>query len=82
MLDIRVNGNAIGQVSVQLQMTSRDWEKLKNSGVLAQVEQILMESEREKKTPDLKAEIQKMVQSCNDDHWTKVIHTYVKRLLQ
>lgn len=45
MLDCTVSENILGQVSVQLEMTSHDWSKLKMSGVWSQVEQILMESE-------------------------------------
>lgn len=45
MLDCTVSENILGQVSVQLKMTSQDWSKLKTSGVWSQVEQILMESE-------------------------------------
>lgn len=45
MLDCIVNKNILGQVSIQLEMTSHDWSKLKTSGVWNQVEQILMESE-------------------------------------
>lgn len=45
MLDCIVNENILGQVSIQLEMTSHDWSKLKTSGVWSQVEQILMESE-------------------------------------
>lgn len=45
MLDCIVSENILGQVSVQLKMTSQDWSKLKTSGAWSQVEQILMESE-------------------------------------
>lgn len=45
MLDCTVSKNILGQVSVQLEMTSHDWSKLETSGVWSQMEQILMESE-------------------------------------
>ena len=45
MLECIISENILGQVSVQLEMTSHDWSKLKTSGVWRQMEQILMESE-------------------------------------
>lgn len=45
MFDIYVTEDILERVSVRLEMTSRDWLKLKTSGVWKQVEQILLESE-------------------------------------
>ena len=45
MLECIISENILGQVSIQLEMTSHDWSKLKTSGVWSQMEQILMESE-------------------------------------
>lgn len=45
MLECIISENILGQVSVQLEMTSHDWSKLKTSGTWSQVEKILMESE-------------------------------------
>lgn len=45
MLECIISENILGQVSVQLEMTSHDWSKLKTSGAWSQMEQILMESE-------------------------------------
>lgn len=47
MLDCSVKKNILGQVSVQLEMTNHDWMKLKTTGTWNQVEQILMESEKQ-----------------------------------
>lgn len=47
MLDCSIKKNILGQVSVQLEMTNRDWMKLKTTGTWNQVEQILMESEKQ-----------------------------------
>lgn len=44
MLDYFVKENILGQVSIQLEMTSHDWSKLKTSDAWSQVKQILMES--------------------------------------
>ena len=48
MLDYFVSENILGQVSIQLEMTSYDWSRLKASAAWMQVEQILMESEKQK----------------------------------
>lgn len=45
MLGYFVSENILGQVSIQLEMTSHDWSRLKASAAWMQVEQILMESE-------------------------------------
>ena len=45
MLECIISENILGQVSVQLEMTSHDWSRLKASAAWMQVEQILMESE-------------------------------------
>ncbi len=47
MLDYFVSENILGQVSIQLEMTSHDWSRLKASAAWMQVEQILMESEKQ-----------------------------------
>lgn len=47
MLDYIVNENILGQVSIRLEMTSHDWSRLKASAAWTQVEQILMESEKQ-----------------------------------
>ena len=47
MLDYFVSENILGQVSIQLEMTSYDWSRLKASAAWMQVEQILMESEKQ-----------------------------------
>lgn len=47
MLNKTVTENILGQVWVQLEMTSHDWERLKASDAWDKVEQILLESERE-----------------------------------
>lgn len=47
MLDYFVSENILGQVSIQLEMTSHDWSRLKTSAAWTQVEQILMESEKQ-----------------------------------
>lgn len=53
MLDICVRDDILGLVSVQLEMTSHDWSRLKTSGAWKQVEQILLESETEKEKDSL-----------------------------
>lgn len=47
MLDYFVSENILGQVSIQLEMASHDWSRLKASAAWMQVEQILMESEKQ-----------------------------------
>lgn len=47
MLDYFVSENILGQVSIQLEMTNHDWSRLKASAAWMQVEQILMESEKQ-----------------------------------
>ena len=39
MLDYFVSENILGQVSIQLEMTSHDWSRLKASAAWMQVEQ-------------------------------------------
>lgn len=62
MLDICVRDDILGRVSVQLEMTSHDWSRLKTSGVWKQVEQILLESEskdsQEKRVAALESRVQ------------------------